>query len=356
MNYSSVEEIISAGTTNMTALRENSRQDEGTDTITGVSWFSFNGITASTIYANGNSWIGFGSSNEHIKVNRRDAAMWYLYTEEGTLYNYYKFFKIKWKGYSLWNASSSSYMLEYDVILWDTGDISLHMVAIPEMHNNGIYSLTESSTYTYTVSTTSPNVTFKKTDSGFEVQNNIIALEKPSIRYLVKDGDNIYSVSNNALVLLDSSELSSTLFLNSGVETLPNWSIISTLTNPEILYWSNFVVSADQNLIMTAVAPLPQTILYSETIPGGSSIDCFELVATDDILFNVTFDNGTTWKYWNGQEWMNSDSTSDGMSGLTLSQLTSSNWENIVTSNDYQIRCILPTTTSSIKDFFVIYT
>ena len=47
MNYNSIEEILSAGTSNMTVIRNNTKQDDGTDTITGVSWFTFNGVTAS---------------------------------------------------------------------------------------------------------------------------------------------------------------------------------------------------------------------------------------------------------------------------------------------------------------------
>lgn len=103
MNYNSIEEILSAGTTNMTVIRNDSKQDDGTDSITGVPWFTYNGTVASTIYASGNSWLGFGSTSEHLKVNRRDGAMYYLYREEGTLYGYYNFLKIRWAGYSYYN-------------------------------------------------------------------------------------------------------------------------------------------------------------------------------------------------------------------------------------------------------------
>ena len=131
MNYNSIEEILSAGTTNMTVIRNNTKQDNGTDSLTGIDWFTFKEVIASTIYVNGNSWIGFGSSSGHLKVNHRDGALYSLYREEGTLYNYYKFLKIRWKGYSSYYTTSSLYAIEYDVILWDTGDISLHMISIP---------------------------------------------------------------------------------------------------------------------------------------------------------------------------------------------------------------------------------
>lgn len=363
MNYNSIEEILSAGITNMTVLRNNTKQDDGTDTITGVDWFNFNGTVASTIYASGNSFIGFGSSSEHLKVNRRDGALWSLYREEGTLYNYYKFLKIRWKGYSHYNNTSTSYAVEYDVILWDTGDISLHMISIPTQYTNGTYSLVASSTYTYTVSISSPDVTFKKTDTGFEVQNNIINLVAPyDKRYLVRDGETIYTISNNALTSLGSVELTSTLFLDSGYDpdlnSMFDLSILSELSNPELLYWHEETELAG-NVTMLSVQGtpvLPQIVIYdTETIPDGSAIKIIESAATDDVLFTITFDGGTTWKYHNGVTWTTAETISEGMNPNTLKSITEPIWAEVITSNTYQIRCALTSTTSSVEKIAVGY-
>lgn len=238
MDYNSIEEIFSAGVENMTILRNNTRQDEGTDTITGIPWFSFNGTVTSAIYVNGNSWIGFGSPNEHLKVNCRDGSMYYLYREEGTLFGYHNFLKIRWSGFSHYAIKSENYKIEYDVILWDTGDISLHMISIPTRNNTGTYSFVTTSTYPYTVSTASPDVTFKKTDSGFEVQNAVIELELPfEQRYLVRSGSTIYTVLDGELFSLGNTTITPALFLNSGVEDIPDLSLLSNLYNPELLYW-----------------------------------------------------------------------------------------------------------------------
>jgi len=60
------------------------------------------------------------------------------------------------------------------------------MVSIPTSYNDGTYSLTADQTYTYTVSIGSPDITFLKTDSGFEINNNLISLEMPAKRlYLI---------------------------------------------------------------------------------------------------------------------------------------------------------------------------
>lgn len=363
MNYNSIEEILSSGITNMTILRDNTKQDDGTDTITGVDWFSFNGTVASTIYASGNSFIGFGSSSEHLKVNRRDGALWSLYREEGTLYNYYKFLKIRWKGYSHYSNTSTSYAVEYDVILWDTGDISLHMISIPTQYTNGTYSLVASSTYTYTVSTSLPDVTFKKTDTGFEVQNNIINLVVPyDKRYLVRDGETIYTITNNTLTSLGSVALTSTLFLDSGYDPDLNGmfelSVLSGLSNPELLYWHEETEFADDVTMLSiqGTPVLPQIVIYdSETIPDGSAIKIIESVATDDVLFTITFDGGTTWKYYDGSVWTTAESTSNGMNQKVLKTISESMWSEVTTSNIYQIRCALPSTTSAVTKIAVGY-
>ena len=240
MDYNSVDEILSSGTTNMQVIRNNSKNDDGTDGITGVNWFTYNGTVASTIYVSGNSWIGFGSSYEHLKVNRRDGAIYSLYREEGTLYNYYKFLKIRWVGYSAYNYTTTSYKIEYDVILWDTGDISLHMISIPTSYNSGTYSLVASSTYTYTVSTSSPDVTFVKTDSGFEVSNEIINLQLPyERRFLIKSDSTYYTIINNALSNINVSDLTSSTFLDNGINYIPDYSLIKSLPDPQILFWTD---------------------------------------------------------------------------------------------------------------------
>ena len=47
-DYTSIDDIV-AGVENATQLRTNSKQDDGTDTITGVDWFSYKGTVCSNI-------------------------------------------------------------------------------------------------------------------------------------------------------------------------------------------------------------------------------------------------------------------------------------------------------------------
>ncbi|WP_415967925.1 hypothetical protein [Emergencia timonensis] len=190
INYNTVQEIIDAGITNMECLRNNSSQDDGTDTILGADWLTYNGNVCANIYVSGNSWVGLGTSTEHLKVNRRDTKMWYLYREEGTLYGQFNFIKMRWGGYSYYNQTSDSYKLTYDVVLFSNGVIMLHMIDIPTSSNDGAYSLTSDAVYNYTVSLEQPDVTFYATDKGYNAINEVAVIDKLfDIKYLIKDYD-----------------------------------------------------------------------------------------------------------------------------------------------------------------------
>ncbi|WP_285174086.1 hypothetical protein, partial [Mycobacterium tuberculosis] len=69
-------EQLLASTGNLVQLVKNTAYDDSTLTIDGVDWFKFNNVVTTKIYINGNSWFGFGSSSEQLKVCRRDAKMY----------------------------------------------------------------------------------------------------------------------------------------------------------------------------------------------------------------------------------------------------------------------------------------
>lgn len=347
MNYNSVDKILSADITNMEVIINN-RKTLDNFSMLGVDWFKFNGNVASNIYVDGEySWIGFGSDSQHLEVNNRQGPMYYLYREEGTLYGYYKFLRIRRIGYSHSYLTDPSYFISYDVILWDTGDISLHMNSIPTLYNNGTYSLNASSTYTYTVSASAPDVTFIKTDSGFTVVNDIISLAKPyDDRFLIRSGSTYYTVKDGTLSLVEISELSSATFLEYGVEAIPSPSLLMNLTNPELLYWiSNNTVTAN-GLTVYGIPPVPQILYYNiQIIPTNSEIQKIEAFDFDNSLLTVTFDEGATWKYYNNG-WITATAETEGMEANILKNITQEQWAEIATSSSYQFRCVLLSITS----------
>lgn len=254
MNYDSVNEIFSAGVTNMTCLLQDSGSyDGGALAVSGADFFTFMGNAVPSVYAHGDSYWEFGSDTSHLKVDNRDTRMRSLYREEGTLYSYYRFLKIRWEGWSHYNASGADYQLKYDLILWDTGDISLHMIEVPVSCYDGGFNFVADKTYTYTKPTkTSPDVTFQyyAENKIFEVKYTPIDLLVP-FKLLVRDLDGkIYTVENHiineeleeyadVLVQLEETEITSYLFKTRGFAKLPDWNLIKGLNTPSVYSWSD---------------------------------------------------------------------------------------------------------------------
>ena len=142
-NYETIEELV-AGVVNATKLVDNTKYDENSYTISGLPEFvKYKGVSVSTIYANGNSWIGFDAESEHFKFNRRDAAMYNLWTEEGTLLDTYSFFRVRWGGVCKYNSYGDPYFQTFDLIIFDTGDVMFYAVDIPTSYYDGTFAFAD---------------------------------------------------------------------------------------------------------------------------------------------------------------------------------------------------------------------
>lgn len=331
-DYTSIEEIV-AGVSNATQLRTNSKNDDATDTITGVDWFSYNGTVCNNIYANGNGWIGFGSSSEHLKVNRRDQAMWNLWREEGTFstrFNSYRFLRIRWNGYTAYSSTSDSAKLTFDVLLFDTGDIMLYISDVPTDNYSGTFTLGD---LTYEKPTTDNRyVTFYlQTDGTYVVDYAPISYNVK--KYLVRNNGTLYTVSDGALVEV-AGTLNADLFINNGSDTIPGGALLMTLSAPEVLCWTN----ADTLPTLTATiqgVPIGTHDIVSddicighESIYGMESVDA---VASDDARFLLSFDGGM-WMAYNNGEWSASDV---GMTASELMAIPTSAWSSVINSAVY---------------------
>ena len=120
------------GTTEgMTVIRNNSKNDGGKDTISGVDWFVFDGNTASKIYVSGDNFISFNNTTEHIKICRRDGATYYVYSQAGKLDDGRRFFKIRVGGYTYWSSTDAQYALKYELFLFDDNSMFLNILQAP---------------------------------------------------------------------------------------------------------------------------------------------------------------------------------------------------------------------------------
>ena len=328
-NYNRIEEIV-AGVENATKLVDNTKYDDNSCTISGIpDYVKYKGVSVSNIYANGNSWIGFDAESEHFKFNRRDAAMYNLWTEEGTLLDIYRFFRVRWGGVCKYNAYGDPYFQTFDLIIFDTGDVMLYAVDIPTSYYDGTFAFAD---VEYTApATDSRYVTFYAQEDGtYRIDYAPIDFVQDMVKYLVRDGSAIYTVSEGALAEV-TGELSASLFTEYGVDTIPDGSLLMTLNAPEVLCWTN----ADELPILTATVqgtPTGNHDIVSDSIPIGHSsifgLESLEVDASENATFLLSFDGGM-WMIYNGSKWSASDV---GMTTAELLAVPMSAWNTMINS------------------------
>lgn len=333
-DYFSIQALLDT-IENMTIIRDNSGNDDGTDTLTGVSWFTYNSAVAESIFVNGNSWMGIGTNTEQVKVHRRDAKVWTIRREEGTIYNYYKFLRVRWEGYSYYSATSEDVRLVWDLLLLDTGDIVLNFAVVP---TNASYLgecvlVTGSGNISFTP-VAGQTVSFLHQDAtgtAFTKSDTLpILLDPYNRRYLITDANNeLYTVEEGALLKLNETELTAEVFETYGIQDIPDGNLLLTLSDPTILYWHDSENRFPPFRATYTGIPKPQ-VIYSENIDmSDSSILGIEKVIAncdDAALFAVSFDAGETWWTYTGTDWAQLSEEKSGMSKSALEAISTDAW------------------------------
>lgn len=359
--YNDVLEIF-ANTAELVVNRNNSKNDDSTDTLNGVSWFTYSGTVCNKVYISGNHWFGLGSNAEHLKINRRDGATWYTYREEGELYKYYKFLRFRVSGYTVHNTTNSSNKITYDVILWDTGDISIYMVDVPTSSYDGIFSL---GSLSYTKPTVeNPHVTFYLQDDGtYNVVYEPIFLELPfDKKYLVKvyddTGYTLYTVVDGALSALETKDLTAETFAQYGCDELPSGDLLMSYGHFEVIYWfGNDAYVPEVRATVTAI-PYPQTVESRDYDMSHGTIHGIEkvlAVATEDVSFALSIDSGASWMCFKDGVWVALSENDSGMSAVTMNAITTEQWNSAVTTGKYRFRMTLVDETSIFTSLVVDY-
>lgn len=340
-DYNSVEEMA-VDWSNAETIRNNSKNDDGTDTVTGVDWFSYGGVVCSNLYLSGNSWFGFGSNAEHLKVNRRDAACYTVKREECTLYGYYKVLKLYWMGYSHYSANSTAAKLEYEVYLFDTGDIMLHMLTKPTSYVDGVYSL---GGLTYTVEQGGYVTFYLQKDGSYLAVNEAADISSPyEKKYLLREGNVYYTVQEDVLSVVDVVELTADVFRQHGMDRIPDGALLSGLFQPEVLYWQDSADDLPGILATVTATPPPQYIvsgLVDLTDPTVEGISGITVDVDGNPLFAVSFDGGVFME-WREEGWR---ATDNGMSAEEIGSVSQAQWMQAVSGiRGIRLRALLATT------------
>lgn len=112
---------------------------EKTLEIEGASWYHYTGNAVNKLYINGKGYIGFGADVEHLKMFWAKAAnnINDVYRQEGVLDTGAKFLKLKLKG--IYNHYYDKYAYEYEVFLFDDGNIFVYIIKSAKNEYNTLF-------------------------------------------------------------------------------------------------------------------------------------------------------------------------------------------------------------------------
>lgn len=339
MNYNSLSAIFSS--TGMTYL---SKQN-GEFRTNLPDWLEINGVKKKIIYINQNSSFGFDSKEPDLKIcSRIDGGgfMSFVYLEEGTLYNRYKFFKLLCKGATA--SGNYSKKFEYYVVFWDTGDISVRVTDFP---NNYIDPGIEHGFVSYNIN----DLPFDNYKQDFTIYKNanegytkyeLISSLRANYLYLIESNSTYYTIEDEKLKLLSVSKLEASVFEQEGFSSVPNIDLLQELENPFLYCWSEYEDGAPkEGLVAHTIPPLPQVVYSaSDTIPSGYRISSAIVLDGKDALVALTIDEGASWRYWYDSDWKAATTEQEGTLFTEVEGITSEQWAELGEYSKIQFRFV----------------
>ena len=329
--------VLPKGNSGMTLY--GSRYDENTITLPDIGFdFYYNGVNSrSKIYVSGNSWIGFGSSQENLKINRKDTScnnLYYLKEQE----NGRDVFRIRWEGNSVYNRWGTNDLV-WELMLYDDSTMVLIIEAIP---NSGANSFdTKGSVTSLILENNKSYVMFPNSELG---KNYIVqegSYRQTTIKYLIDDGVNgIKAWDGVAWSKVSDGPVTENIIMNLGCESLLPDRTGLILTNPVLLFWTDDF-EADNKKIKTTAIPTFKIIKQNKDYSILNGIK--NVVLTANITWNsiikvaCSIDSGQSWWAFYNSIWTNisiGELKIKGMTSNIVNTITETQWSALV--NDKQ--------------------
>jgi hypothetical protein len=126
----------------MTAILDNKECDDNSIEVPGVDWFTYANNPVTTIYVNGNNYVGFGVDDEQLKICNDDGEIYYVYRQDGTLNIGEKFLKIRVEGFTDYDSDyqDDRSALKYELFILNNQTIKLFLLQLPS-NSNYLYRL-----------------------------------------------------------------------------------------------------------------------------------------------------------------------------------------------------------------------
>nr|WP_269144116.1 hypothetical protein [Clostridium guangxiense] len=320
--------------------------DDGTINFPDLGFdFFYNGVNCrTTIISNGNSWIGF-TSNEQLRINKRDAGADNIYYAKETV-NGKAIFRIRWEGhqsYSSWGTLD----LVWELTLFDDSAMVLVIEKIPNTGTNSFENPTLGM-ITLTLENNKSYAFIPQQDQGksYTVQEG--SYIQANIKYLIVDGNDIKHWDASTLSYVKVSELPLTAdkFQTYGDDVCHKERTGIIATSPILKIWSSSSEMPSPKITQT-IKPKPVVVTMKDDISFSEAYinDIMNVVVTlkntgsGIIVFIVSVDSGVSWKAWNGSSWILVDITnmqdvkSKGMIASVLQGITEMQWTSIGLSN-----------------------
>lgn len=137
---------------------------------------------------------------------------------------------------------------------------------------------------------------------------------------------------------------------------IPSITLLKGLSNPEILYWHDSDNKLETGLIVKGIPPLPQLVEFeAQDMSAYSGIERVGVLSSKYARFTVTFDNGASWKYYDGNKWVVALKENEGMTASILERVPSNAWSEVATSKVFKFRCALISADSTTSQIYIKY-
>ena len=281
--------IQAKGSAGMTVV--GSRADDNTITIHMPFDFPYNKQQSSVLYVSGNSWVGFGTDAEHLRINRRDTSINTLYYIE-EIVSGVETVRIRFEGnsqYSNWGAND----LIWEIILFKEGGITLVIEKTPRNGTDEFINpegdalgaaFYSQKSYGF-MPTTTEGISYQYVEGSYLPYR---------VRYLVTDDEGIKTYTDK-WVKIGDKPLTESLLIEQGVAVFPQ-DLIGIVENAEVYFYTDEPleeVTSSLRLTLDATSPTQYVYQTEEfVIDEGKVIKEIELDTADDVTVAFSLNGG----------------------------------------------------------------
>lgn len=232
------EYTLPKGSSGMTLY--GTRNDDSTATLPAMDFnILYNNTSVNTIYSSGNSWIGIGSSTEHISINRRDTSYNNLYYASEMEFGL-KVFRVRFEGNSSYSSWGSNNLI-WEFSVFEDGVLRLVIEKTPNnandnFNNPGGNSLSvrfeTGKSYIFTPQNENGTNFIVEEGTYIPCQNKYLIVDQEGVKSYVQ------SEEGSSWVKIADIPISEELFSEFGVDVLPN-DLTGLLDQATLLYFTD---------------------------------------------------------------------------------------------------------------------